>query len=237
MRLFQIPFSHNCVKVRRALELKGLEYDTLDINPAIRRPVKKASGQMLVPTLVDGERSLAGSTEILLYLEHAHPQPALLPEDEDDRAECLLLMDWADAVFMALTRRLAYSSVLSQGDLGRLFFPGLPVALRVPGAMVAAVILRLRFGISKRSDRRDVPEAKRAARIALERLGGRPYLVGDRLTLADVTLAAMVGPFQYAPPLVRDDPGVGKLLGWAKTILGDDFDPIGARPPAPLAAV
>jgi glutathione S-transferase len=160
----------------------------------------------------------------------------LLPEDERDRAECLELVDWADAVFMALTRRLAYSSVLSSGDLGRLFFPELPAAARVPGAMLAAVILRLRFGISKRSDRRDIPEAKRAARVALARLGGRPYLVGDRLTLADVTLAAMVGPLQYAPPPVRDDPAVRDLLGWAKTILAGDFDPIGTRPLAPLAA-
>ena len=54
MRLFQIPFSHNCVKVRRVLDLKGLDYETVNINPALRRDVKRASGQELVPVLVDG---------------------------------------------------------------------------------------------------------------------------------------------------------------------------------------
>ena len=123
MRLFQIPFSHNCVKVRHVLELKGLEYDTVDINPAIRSPVRKVSDQPLVPALVDRDHTVAGSTAILLYLEDVYPEPPLLPEDEDERAESLLLMDWADAVFMALTRRLAYSSILSSGNLGQLFFP------------------------------------------------------------------------------------------------------------------
>ena len=193
MRLFQIPFSHNCVKARHVLELKGLEYDTVDINPAIRSPVRKVSDQPLVPALVDGDHNVAGSTAILLYLEDVYPEPPLLPEDEDERAESLLLVDWADAVFMALTRRLAYSSILSSGNLGQLFFPTLPRTVRAPSATLAGVILRLRFGISKRSDRRDIPEAKRAAAVALERLGGRAYLVGDHLTLADVTLAAMVG--------------------------------------------
>jgi glutathione S-transferase len=229
-RLLQIPFSHNCIKVRRALDLKGLGYETLDINPAVRRPVVKASRQPLVPVLLDGGRPIAGSTDIVVYLEEAYPQPALLPDDPGDRAECRVLIDWADATFMELTRRLAYSSVLSRpGDLGNLFFPGKPAALRAVAGRIAALILRVRFRISKKSDSRDIPAAKKAAELALQRLGGRGCLVADRLTLADVTLAAMAAPLQYAPAAARNDPGIQELLAWSGTILEADFDPVAAR--------
>jgi glutathione S-transferase len=52
-------------------------------------------------------------------------------------------------------------------------------------------MVRMRFGITARRDRADAVEARRAATIAVERLAGADRLVGDMLTLADITLAAM----------------------------------------------
>jgi glutathione S-transferase len=108
MRVIQIPFSHNCVKVRRALELKGLPYETLDVLPMNRAPVVAASGQGLVPVLEDDGGAVADSTAILRHLEAAHPEPSLLPEDPAQHAACWLIEDWVDGAFMKLTRRLAY---------------------------------------------------------------------------------------------------------------------------------
>jgi glutathione S-transferase len=51
-----MPFSHNYIKVRRALELKGLAHETLDIRPQHRRLVIARSAQKMVPALKDGER-------------------------------------------------------------------------------------------------------------------------------------------------------------------------------------
>ena len=59
--------------------IKGLEYDTVDINPAIRSPVRKVSDQPLVPALVDGDHAVADSTAIVLYLEDAYPEPPCFP--------------------------------------------------------------------------------------------------------------------------------------------------------------
>ena len=161
MRLFQIPFSHNCVKVRRALDLKGLDYETVNINPAVRRAVKRASGQELVPVLVDSGHAIAGSTQILLDVEERHPDPPLLPADERDRAECVVLMHWADAAFMDLTRRMAYFRVLSGtgADLGKLFFPGWPAALQRAGGAASTMVLRRRFGITEEQNRLDLESA------------------------------------------------------------------------------
>ncbi|HZO58113.1 MAG TPA: glutathione S-transferase family protein [Solirubrobacterales bacterium] len=224
MQLFQIPFSHNCVKVRRALDLKGLEYETVDINPAARRGVKRLSGQELVPVLVEQGRTTAGSTQILLDVEERHPDPPLLPADPRDRAESVVLMHWADAAFMDLTRRMAYYRVLTGGaDLGKMFFPGRPAAFQRAGGAVAAQVLRRRFGISDAQNRRDLETARKQARVALDRLGDGEFLVGDRLTLADVTLAAMAAPLQYTA--VAGDPAVSRLLDWSRGIMGEEFTP------------
>ena len=225
MRLFQIPFSHNCVKVRRVLDLKGLDYATVNINPAVRRSVKRASGQELVPVLVDDGHTTAGSTQILLDVEARYPDPPLLPADERERAECVVLMHWADDAFMDLTRRMAYFLVLSGtgADLGKMFFPGRPAQLQRVGGAVAARVLRRRFGITEEQNRRDLESARAAARVAVDRLGGEAHLVGGQLTLADVTLAAMAAPLQFTA--VADDPAVAQLLDWARGIMGDDFTP------------
>ena len=224
MRLFQIPFSHNCVKVRRVLDLKGLDYETVDINPAWRGNVKRASGQTLVPVLIDGGHSTSGSNPIVLEVEERYPEPPLLPADRQDRAECVLLMEWSDATFMDLTRRMAYFRVLSgDADLGTMFFPGLAPRLRRMMGKGAGLILRQRFGISRQQNRRDLEHARQAARVATDRLGSEDYLVGGRLTLADVSLAAMAAPLQYTE--VALDLHVRQLLEWARGVMGDDFTP------------
>ena len=227
MRLFQIPFSHNCVKVRHVLDLKGIPYETVNINPLWRVDVVRASGQSLVPALVDGDRSIAGSTDILLHLEERHPQPALLPADPRERAECLLLMDWADAAFMAVARRLAYHQGLEgpPKDLGSLFFPGQSERVRTVAGAGAGAGLRVRFGITGRRNRADVAEARRVAAIAVDRLAGAEHLVGDRLTLADITLATMSSPLQYAGDEVTGDDAVRRLLEWDARTLGASFSP------------
>ena len=236
MRLFQIPFSHNCIKVRHVLDLKGLSYETVDINPALRGEVKRISGQTLVPVLVDRGHVVSGSTEIALYIDERHPDPPLLPDDPQDRAECLILSDWADEKFMALTRRLAYFQVLSApAQLGQLFFPTAPPAVQRAAGAGSAQVLRLRFGISAERNRRDEREAGRAARLALDRLAGEEHLVGGRLSLADITLATMAAPLQYAGREVRDDPAVRTLLEWGARTLGADFSPLPASEPEPAA--
>jgi glutathione S-transferase len=237
VKLFQIPFSHNCVKVRRALDLKGLPYETVNINPALRGDVKRASGQTFVPALVDGERSVADSTAILLYLEERYPRPALLPEEPEPRAECLILESWADAAFMKLTRRLAYWRVISSPQaLGVLFFPRAPAPARRAAGSFARQVLMRRLGMSAERNRLDELEAPRAAAVAVTRLGGREHLVCDRVTIADIALASMAAPLQFAARSVREHQAVQDLLRWVRTILDVEREFAGARAVQPQAA-
>ena len=92
-------------------------------------------------------------------------------------------------------------------------------------------MLRRRFGIDAERNRKDQDLARRAARVAVDRLAGADHLVGNRLSLADITLAAMTAPLQYTDHAVREDPDVRPLLEWGAHVLGNDFSPLG-RPAA-----
>ena len=224
MRLIQIPFSHNCVKVRRALELKGLDFTTLDIQPMRREPVISASKQPLVPALEDDGTVIADSTAILEHLERRHPERPLLPATPAGRTECWLLEDWADSAFMEKTRRIAYWQTLLAPDLlAGLWFPqarGLRRRLMLRGARR---VLSRRFHLSAARNRRDEREVRRSAALAVERLGGRPWLVGDAVSVADIALAAMTAPLAAAAAPLRDDPAVAALLAWGETVLGSEI--------------
>lgn len=222
MKLIQIPFSHNCVKVRVALAFKGLKYETQDIAPMDRAAVVAASGQGLVPVIVDGGRTIVDSTAILLYLEERHPHPPLLPSDADARAESLILEDWADQAFMALSRRMAYRNVLSRpGKLASLFFPGEAAPARWIKERIARRVVARRFSLTAKGRARDLAEAKRLAGLAMARLGGRRWLLGDSPTIADVALAAMSAPLA-ADREACEDEAVRALLAWGEALVPAD---------------
>jgi glutathione S-transferase len=222
IKLIQIPFSHNCVKVRVALELKALPYETQDVAPMDRASVVAASGQGLVPVIVVDGCAIAESTAILLYLEERYPDPALLPKDPAARAECLLLEDWADQAFMAISRRIAYGNVLARpGRLAELFFPGESGPSRWLKERIARRRVAQRFGLSPARHVKDVREAKRLAGLAMARLGGRRFLCGEAPTLADVALATMSAPLS-ADPDACEDPNVRALLAWGEALVPAD---------------
>ncbi len=222
LRLLQIPFSHNCVKVRVALRMKGLAYEVEDIPPTDRTAVVRASGQGLVPVLVDGPRCVVGSTAILLYLEEKFPEPPLLPKDPKLRADCLILADWADRAFMAASRRIVYFNVLSEtGTLGGMFFPRSSGWKRRIQELIAKRIVSRRFRITREGYPRDVADVRAAAALAARRLAVGPYLQGDEITLADIALATLSAPLAADPDVVQDE-AVRALIEWGRPIIGPD---------------
>jgi glutathione S-transferase len=98
LRLYRIPHSTNVERVALALAHKGLEAESVWVDPADRSEVKKVSRQALVPVLVDGDEVIADSTRILEHLEERYPQRPLYPEDMASRAE-MQIVDWFNRVW------------------------------------------------------------------------------------------------------------------------------------------
>ena len=99
LRLYRIPHSTNVERVALALAHKGLEAESVWIDPTDRSEARKVSGQALVPVLVDGETVIADSTRILEHLEERYLQRPLYPEDAAPRAEMELFVDWFNRVW------------------------------------------------------------------------------------------------------------------------------------------
>ena len=96
MQLHSFFNSSTSYRVRIALALKGLPYDTLPVN--IRIGEHRAAGYVAdvnpsasVPALVDGDFRLGQSLAIIDYLDQTHPEPRLIPLETPLRARVLEL--------------------------------------------------------------------------------------------------------------------------------------------------
>ncbi|GAA6180547.1 MULTISPECIES: glutathione S-transferase family protein [unclassified Shimia] len=172
-RLFHVPLSPFCRKVRLVLAEKRIEVelveeryweqdpDFLRRNPAAKVPVLKMDGKMM-----------ADSNAICEYLEEKHPEPALMPRDVDGRYEVRRLVAWFDDKFhQEVTTKLLYERVNR-----KLMGTGYP-------------------------DSRNVKAGAKAVKYHLDYmhwlLDHRRWLAGDVMSLADFAAAAHLSALDY----------------------------------------
>lgn len=93
MKLYSYFRSSAAFRVRIALNLKGLSYDTQAVH-LLKQGGEQHSAEYaainpseLVPTLLDQQNVLTQSLSILEYLEEAYPKTALLPQNLQQRAQ------------------------------------------------------------------------------------------------------------------------------------------------------
>lgn len=172
-RLFHVPLSPFCRKVRLSLAEKKIEVelveeryweptpDFLRRNPAAKVPVLKIDG-----------KTMAESAAICEWLEEKYPEPALMPRKADDRFEVRRLVSWFDDKFHhEVTSKLLYERV-NKKVMG-LGFP----------------------------DSRNVKDGAKAIKYHLDYmtwlLDHRRWLAGDVMTLADFAAAAHLSSLDY----------------------------------------
>ena len=75
LRLYNIDGCGYCAMVRSTLKQLGLDYETVDVPwpQHERREVYEASGQYMVPVLVDDDVVLSDEYEIIDYLKKTYP--------------------------------------------------------------------------------------------------------------------------------------------------------------------
>jgi glutathione S-transferase len=123
---------------------------------------------------------------------------------------------------MESSRRIAYQTITSvPGLLASLFFPnerGLKARLM---ERIARNRVRKRFRFSAERYPKDVADVRRAAALAVERIGGRRWLMDQGPTVADIALATMSAPLA-ADRSLRADPAVATLLTWGEKLVPAD---------------
>ena len=120
LRLYRFRFSTNVERVALALAHKGLEVESVWVDPADRSEVVRVSGQELVPVLVDGDRVIPDSTAILEHLEERFPERPLYPSDAARRAELRLFIDWFNQVWKRPPNQIVDEEAKAEPDRARI---------------------------------------------------------------------------------------------------------------------
>jgi len=202
-RLITIPFSHYCEKARWALDLCGVPYREDGHLPLFHYLATfPARGRRTVPVVVDGSRVLRDSTDIVAWADEHRPG-VLLPSEAGRRREALALEDELDRQLGPATRRWGYFQLLPRRDLAPILGRGVPrwefVALGLARPIVFGALRRgLNITAEGAARSRDKIDAT-FARVGELLRDGRRYLIGDQLTVADLTFAALASPV-LGPP-------------------------------------
>lgn len=197
--LYQFPQSHFAEKGRWLLDAKGLSYQTRNLYPVLNRLfLWPRTGVMTIPALNDNGRWTGDSTRIALYLDNAYPElPALLSDDPDMRSWQLQINSLAEQIGV-LIRQQAMIYLINTAIPPALYYQDAPLS----GSMRALAIWVFRTAVKKmyRASPEYIPvvTTRLSALLDLAEVHvlarKSRFLLGDRLSLADIALCSMLGP-------------------------------------------
>ncbi len=202
LKLYHGSTSTCSKRVRITLAEKKLEWESHHIVLAKRENLDpeylKLNPNGVVPTLIHDGRVLYESTFIIEYLDEVFADPALSPPDPYERA---LMRIWMDRFEHVLHRNINTVSWIKQGRYKR--FEGMSDA-QLQGVFDsqateqkrALLSKRLKIGVSENEV--NFAEARVAEVLDLmeERLQDRPWLCGENLSLADISVAPFIERFE-----------------------------------------
>ncbi|HEX7027784.1 MAG TPA: glutathione S-transferase family protein [Gammaproteobacteria bacterium] len=197
MKLYMNSMSPNVRRVRLTAAVLGLQLEEKNLDLA--KGEQKAPEFLAlnpngaVPTLVDGDFVLTESRVIMQYLALKKPESGLLPRDEQARIDVTRWQFWDSSHFSPQLGMLMFQKVLKP-----MFGLGEPDAGKIEEALT---------------------NLHRFAAVLDKRLDGRQYVVGDSLTLADLTLASSL---MYAKQTQAPLAEFANIQGWFSRISGMD---------------
>ncbi len=146
-----------------------------------------------VPTLVDGDFVLTESRAIMQYLASKKPESGLLPKDEAARADVTRWQFWDSSHFAAQIGTIVFEKMVKP-----MMGLGDPDEARVKEGLAGF---------------------RRFAGVLNTRLQGKKYVVGNALTLADLTIASTLMYTQALELPLAEFPNV---QAWFSTITSLD---------------
>lgn len=225
--LFQFAASPFCDKIRRVLRYKSVAF-TIHEWPLAEVPLireKNPTGKL--PLLEIDGTLIPDSTTIALELERRYPTPALLPTDPAQRAQVLVLEDWADEslYFYEMTTRFGEEDFAA--NVGKLM-------AGAPKEMLEAISPMLREGFKSTTTAQGIGR-KSPAQLTedIERLFGAiedlqratGFVVGTSLSLADIAIccqAECIGDSSIGQRVLQTRPALGKYFARVDEVTAAD---------------
>lgn len=221
--LYQFPLSLYCEKSRWNLEYKNLPYQGVDLIPGFHLPrAMWLCNQSTLPIFRDGNTVVGDSVKIASYLENTYSRRPLLPSEDDDREQALMLEAYFSEVGVHV-RRFVWSLAIESENIDELFFNFVGYSSRAQGVgaigkSILRQMVRRRFQVYDHMLLTSWGCITAAMGYVEMLLDGDPqrYLVSEQFTLADMTAASMLAPLIGPKNSPWEDSHVSVAIGAAE---------------------
>ena len=201
--LYEEPWSHWCVKVRKIMDYKKIKYRVSRVGAHDKRELIQATGQDYVPALTEGKQIIT-YPDIPDYLETIAPDPSIYPNGSRGTAKAI--ENWAHYRLEDIVWQYSVPDLPStfKDDLERWVFVELQETKRGP-------LERLR-------ENRPALKAQMQLHFQIleEMLTEHSFLLGDKPSLADFAAYGALTPLSYSGNNVPDE--FNNLRAWHQTI-------------------
>lgn len=198
MKFYTFPASPNAVKVKAVMNEIGLQpSETIEVDltkgETHNQDFLALNTNAMIPVIVDDDLVLSESNAIILYLAEKHGSK-LLPDTLAERAQMHKWLSWQLAHFGPAVGGVVFERLAPQ---------------IIPGAELDEAHLE-----------RSLALVKRFAPVLEEHLKERKFILGERLSLADVAIASQLIHAELAMVPLSPYPNI---LAWYREISSFDF--------------
>jgi len=177
LKIYGVPISVHTRKVIVVSIIKNLPYEVIPVVPVMpdKLPAnwRELSPTGTIPALTDGDFTVADSTAICTYLDRSHKADPVYPQPPRELAQVLSLEAYAgERLFRSVVRELFYEVFVRPKVQNR----------PTDKANVERVLTQ------------ELPEIF----ARLDRFAAGDYLVGGKLSMADIAVASNLVTFDYA---------------------------------------
>lgn len=219
--LHQWEISPFCRKVARALDFKGLRYETVNYNGLRGMLALRLSPVGKLPVVDFGGQRVQDSTRIARTLDERFPDPPLYPADAQQRALAELWEDWADEVlywfevYFRVNDADALAQAVAISSEGRAAFERLPTKLTLK-LMLRQMLRGQGLGRMARADV-EAEFGRHLDRIETL-LTPAGWLVGESKTLADIAVGSQLLEVVRTSPQQSEIERRPRLWAWLQRI-------------------
>lgn len=173
---------------------KGIDFELKGVGIGDPDPGFQAASPLgKMPAIDDAGFLLADSSAIIHYLEAKHPAPPMIPADPQARGRVIWWDEFGDTVFAACSGKMFFNRIVSPRFLGR------------EGDLAAAA----------QAEAEELPKLLAYLESAIPASG---FLVGDRLTLADLAVASPLMNLRHCGTGI-DAATHPRIAAWSEAIL------------------
>jgi glutathione S-transferase len=195
MILHQFEISPFCDKVRRVLSAKRIPYEIREVPLTGAMQLKKINPVGKLPCLEHEGRFISDSTDIVRYLEEKFPERPVIPAEKKLRGQCHAIEEWADESLFFLECYLRFALPHNAKKWVPEVAKGTPAIVRAAAMGFVPLVMKRRLaaqGLGLKSQQAIHNDLVRHIEALDDLLDGSDWLVGDRLTIADIAVFAQL---------------------------------------------